>query len=109
MSAHTPGPWFLIPGDWLCPRIGAPGFKRAVADAIQRDPHPVDGEGIDSATAEANARLIAAAPELLEALIQASRVMEIFAQISPDDVPLAGSIRQMMRAAIARATGEEVV
>lgn len=60
MSAHTPGPWeaHWIPGHFSEPSIGiyGDGGRRAVAL-------------IHSATrAEANARLIAAAPELLASL-----------------------------------------
>ena len=60
MSGHTPGPWKAsaakegkhAPAWWIC------GDARFVAKAYGHDDMP----------AEANARLIAAAPDLLEAL-----------------------------------------
>lgn len=69
-NKHTPGPWYMDPeevtgGFRIVPKIG----DRGLAVAIQRDAAPaIPGSGIDRETAEANARLIAAAPELLEAL-----------------------------------------
>ena len=57
-SAHTPGPWTILPN--------TPHFVRAMHPAEGMQPvatvHHFDGE------LSANARLIAAAPELLEAL-----------------------------------------
>jgi hypothetical protein len=75
MSTHTPGPWVVRNDgrDYPCPLIDAEsvgtGHYASIAIAIQRDPHPQHRGGIDAATAAANARLIAAAPELLNALL----------------------------------------
>jgi hypothetical protein len=60
------------------PRTGgyavvAPDGK-AVAIAIQRDPHPSMGQGITCAEALAHAHMIAAAPSLLFALIGLDQV-----------------------------------
>jgi hypothetical protein len=71
MSAHTPGPWSIHPGAFNGARIDGPN-GRGVAHATQRDPHPTFGEGITQQEADANARLIAAAPDLLEALQEAT-------------------------------------
>lgn len=73
MSEHTPGPWAVRDDgyDYPCPPIDAEavgrGYYASVANAIQRDPHPQHGGGISRQTAAANARLIAAAPDLLAA------------------------------------------
>lgn len=64
MSAHTPGPWMLAmhPG---MPFIHAnDNTESGIAEIF-------DSDFIDSDTKEANARLIAAAPDLLAALEQA--------------------------------------
>jgi hypothetical protein len=70
------------------------GHYANIAIAIQRDPHPQHRGGIDAATAVANARLIAAAPELLNALKQLV------------DTPVSDSAYRAARATIARAEGE---
>ena len=71
-TKHTPGPWVVRDADTMCPVIDSPnvgkGYWASLATATQRDPHPREGGGISMETARANARLIAAAPELLEAL-----------------------------------------
>jgi hypothetical protein len=64
---HTPGPW----KDTICPY----GFKRYVWEMVggeraRRIAIVDDEKGLDK-NAEANARLIAAAPELLAAVITA--------------------------------------
>jgi hypothetical protein len=82
MSAHTPGPWFMTEG-WV------------MAEA---DKKPIANFNFYAAT-EANARLIAAAPELLEALRALLAERSHAAQLS--DACFAA------RAAIARATGEQ--
>ena len=61
---HTPGPWRLIVGEYGCKRIGPsrPGHQRGIREVCATV--GLFDEDQDSA----NARLIAAAPELLEAL-----------------------------------------
>ena len=105
-AQHTPGPWKVHPyvaqlGPYnKCRDVGPSGL--AVCNVIGEFEHK--GEGIGE-TQEANARLIAAAPELLEAL---HRVLDM-AEIDADDGALAletlRSIRIRARAAIARAEG----
>lgn len=69
-TKHTPGPWRLGDGaavselTIVSDAVGA-GYFGAIGGATQRDPHPVHGGGISQETAEANARLMIAAPELL--------------------------------------------
>jgi hypothetical protein len=61
---HTPSPWHVEPithlKDYLFSINGADGFQPA---------HILSDGRLNKGTSEANARLIAAAPELLEALI----------------------------------------
>lgn len=86
MSAHTPGPW----------RVGDYGH------ILAPDGQPIEVEGValpmvSTPVSKANSRLIAAAPDLLEAL---KRVRETRAYV--------GAIaREMMDAAIAKAEGRE--
>lgn len=62
MSKHTPGPWILFDGcSWR--RIRTADYKNIVCEpTIASDGHP------DMIISEEDARLICAAPELLEAL-----------------------------------------
>ncbi len=102
MSKHTPVPWvyddnegFSQWGVWagMTPTgNGAPGPKIATVHG-------------DSAEADANARLIAAAPELLEALIrlEAELVEDKYGDCYE---PSPFENLALARAAIAKATGE---
>jgi len=95
MSAqHTPGPWAIIvdvPG-------AAVGYRAIVKN---NDGQPGDIICNPSPMGEANARLIAAAPDLLAALQMVDRIWsnDQTANIDPES-PLA-----IVRAAIAKATG----
>ena len=62
MSKHTPGPWWI---DWNVSRLDI--FSSDAATLVATLRRSALSEGIDE-TAKANARLIAAAPELFEAL-----------------------------------------
>lgn len=94
-ATHTPGPW--VYGEDVGTHVirGAPEKKksgdmeyefRAYVASIWGGPH------------EANARLIASAPELLEAL-------EVIASIAPGEGDVCELIARRARAAIAKATG----
>lgn len=94
MSAHTPGPWTVkltgMRGSFHIPEAQKHEAKAADVD-------DVDGYTVSSA----NARLIAAAPELLEAL---RYVMED----EINGIPRASSsCRRVVAAAIAKATGSQ--
>ena len=61
--------WEVVPTQVTGGYVVRPaGWDRGVATVTQRDPHPRNGQGITWDEALANAQLIAAAPELYEAL-----------------------------------------
>ncbi|HBP6823498.1 TPA: hypothetical protein L6B08_26940 [Pseudomonas aeruginosa] len=89
MMKHTPGPW----------HVGGPNKCTIYDKHSQRLANSFEGVMATQRTdseCEANARLIAAAPELLEALQVC--IQQITALCSADDVP------DQARAAIAKAT-----
>lgn len=97
MSAHTPGPWRYLPengspttGQHMIAG-GKPGYLAEVRDCGSGD-------------IKANARLIAAAPDLLEALRATLRCLEWHEQ--RHGVGMDAKAVKDARAAIAKATGE---
>lgn len=88
MSKYTPGPWAWLVDD-KCIWIGVRGSANYLHTFAE-----VDYDDVDHEEAEANALLIAAAPELLEALCLLVDRIE-----SPDGNPI-----KKARAAIAKAT-----
>lgn len=91
MTQHTPGPWRVDPDEECCvlgPPEGNPPYQITVAQAY-------GFMGIR----EANARLIAAAPDMLVALKGLLLAIE-----SPDDYP---DECEAARALVARLTGDE--
>lgn len=108
MSApkHTPGPWTAttrITGDEISPEethvelIRKPGV---MGQESIKGICLVHSWGIRDAEHHANARLIAAAPDLLEALVEARDVID-------SKIGLTDAILDQIRAAIARAEGGE--
>ncbi len=98
MSKHTPGPWQAChDGKCKCGYVFGDGGRVFVAKAIGR------GDGVDPWPIEeiqrANARLIAAAPELLEACEEFVRKCEC------GEAKSKHSYKQM-KAALAKARGE---
>jgi hypothetical protein len=93
MSAHTPAPW-MVDGTTAAENLDVIGEGGRVA--------MLDCDDIDADTLEANARLIAAAPDMLAALqmVEAIWSRDQTANIDPES-PLA-----KVRAAIKKATGE---
>lgn len=95
MSAHTPGPWVHVENDDEYDVKHGIGSDRTVATVRT---------GGDMQRVEANARLIAAAPELLEALKELVRVAVINSGRGRDEEGFAAF--RAARAAIAKAGGE---
>lgn len=107
MSAHTPGPWIWI-------EHGAAMWLVPIAD-YQKDPdYPADYAICDDGSAygeysqkidpsSANGRLLAAAPDLLEALI---KFREAFVVAAGDKSPFCKFALVPVDAAIAKARGE---
>ena len=95
-TKHTPGPWYVGSGTYECRNIYS---VASVTDdegfTYQPIVASVEDDGIKCW--DANARLIAAAPDLLEAL---QEMVRTFAKNHAPAVDVA-------RAAIARATGEQ--
>ena len=90
MNKHTPGPWIRSADRKVLTDNGVSSVT--LAQVVQR-------EGVSWYEAEANLRLIAAAPDLLTALQDAADAVHIHA---PDSWVLVQA-----RAAIAKATGEQ--
>ena len=88
-TKHTPGPWHIADGSKLMVHAG--------------DVWVASTMGVRGDTGEANARLIAAAPDLLEALYPfvAQNTSEEFITITVKSAHVTRA-----RAAIAKATGE---
>lgn len=92
-SKHTRGPWYRSGKTVYA--LNEQGFNRF--SALVQDARTGDEE------LEANARLIAAAPELLEALIMCCQSMS---SVLPDFNPFDQAAYDKARAAIAKAEGK---
>ena len=106
---HTPGPWVVSKDSNKVRRIFAGESGPQVATAsVFANWMPVERLAEAHATADANARLIAAAPDMLEALQSAQESIATFIGVHgyPSDSG-AGDVLQEVSAAIARATGEK--
>ncbi|MET0210352.1 MAG: hypothetical protein ABW220_15005 [Burkholderiaceae bacterium] len=93
-AKHTPGPWTYFPKEKYAEHhVSVPLPGRTFKQALFPD-------GCPTANAEADARLIAAAPELLEA---AQAAWNCIAELSPTQARV--EVVQMLHAAIAKAEG----
>lgn len=103
MSGHTPGPWVLrVQGqDAYIDAANGSHYELAVVVWQMDDDRDL---GISSPTAEANARLITAAPDLLEALQEADRLYSTYALTATGGLEV-GRWINAARDAIAKATG----
>jgi hypothetical protein len=105
MSKHTLGPWAYSRWD----RFGDARFYIAQKDGAPYTPHFSDVATLIAETCsgelvqiqEANARLIAAAPELLEAL------EVIIKSVDAGSAAILTHLQRVAREAIAKATGEQ--
>lgn len=72
MSKHTPGPWFVEQNEktpiYVSPVASHEQIAICNVMVIDEDPEDDSGEWFNGDQTKANARLIAAAPDLLEAL-----------------------------------------
>ena len=93
MNAHTPGPWWVSDTNW------ATGYR------IQAVVSAVDGDDIAQVTNVPDARLIAAAPELLEALEHIASVDLRGSDALEHLVTLARGIQIAARKAVQKAKG----
>jgi hypothetical protein len=100
---HTPGPWnYAGPSD-----IGRDSYSiygSGPSNAVMVSMAYTAGPSDYGDAAEANARLIASAPELLEACEVASRFFEENDDFTDGEYPIPGFILDM-RIAIKKATG----
>jgi hypothetical protein len=100
MSMHTPGPWQVekaaaTTGFVVCPPRGAAIPVIAMVYCYHAEP--------DGGYAQANARLIAAAPALLAACHRFARMCELH----PDRVWMESDIYEQANSAIAQAEGRQ--
>jgi hypothetical protein len=104
MSKHTPGPW-----EWFGPNLLC-GDERQSEDILKSadDGKPYGHHSAliehhwDADVAKANARLIAAAPDLLEAL---KKLDDFFETYRPEGHPVSDP-HELVRAAIDKAEGK---
>ena len=75
MKTHTPGPWKILPEevgrDYIRVRGTVYGTRFKIANVL----HPGSTHPDDDSQTRANARLIAASPELLQELEKAHRII----------------------------------
>ena len=110
MSKHAPGPWVIDmeasdAGD-ICPKND---FDISICEVQRADYSSKTGRYFDGQTTKANRQLIAAAPDLLEALIDAEKklcIAEQLLDLGEDDSITFESEILNARAAIAKATGQ---
>jgi hypothetical protein len=106
-TTHTPGPWHVYQPKGRAPEIRAPHVFIARVD---------DGETVSHEEGHANARLIASAPELLEALHELLSDYESTLSAYNDYRECSDGMSRVpedesatkARATIAKATGSEV-
>jgi hypothetical protein len=104
MTKHTPGPWHVSNETGKPPIVyAADGYAVGNATVFHRKHGGID-------TSDANARLMAAAPDLLAELKQAAVELEEAANVLEPSLPALASIYRVAadkkRAAIAKAEGK---
>lgn len=104
---HTPGRWSVTEHNWSTTTIYGPNKERICRICIE-DEATEDTQQELERIASANARLIAAAPDLLERLNGLTLRLETIRETDTTGLHLNADI-ESARAVIARATGREVV
>ena len=109
-AKHTPGPWLIAKTDAaFVYALNDSGYNRFWAHVIGGNLRR--GESTTKVETEANARLIASAPDLLDALIKYMNAIDMFDLASKDGINYHGAIgnrlaaEEIAREAIAKATG----
>ena len=109
MSGHTPAPWTVMPEEDGCDDMTLVSCERCGIAMVYRG--PVEEGFVVVKAGKVNARLIAAAPELLEACLQWQRLFVDFAdevKLQAKGLPAqitAGDAIEKTKAAIAKAEG----
>ena len=104
-TKHTPGPWYNSTANPHAVNKDGKGLAIGIATTHGTDDANYSDFFPSTEEAKANARLIAAAPELLEALVVA--LMDLEQAQAETHIDFRGSI-DAVRAAIAKATGETI-
>lgn len=100
MNNHTPGPWKAVEAN-----TDYSGTFNRILSISDAEIAPARAYGDTEEQRHANARLIAAAPDLLAALESAASWVGQYEEL-PDHAPAARAMGVVIRAAIARARGE---
>lgn len=105
-AKHTPGPWVAY--DWGYSHWGVQADRRKGSQNIGRKIAAIDNRAGQDAgpEEEANARLIAASPDLLDAVLQLVATLDNVANEHPDELWL-GSEYELAKRAILKATGNQ--
>ena len=101
-AQHTPGPWSLSPSFDRVERRVQHGDSPALVWGIANGMNSAHPDYMPRSEQIANARLIAAAPDLLDLLTAADRLEELTGE---NLAVYARTFAALARAAIARATG----
>lgn len=117
MAKPTPGPWTYstFVAHYERPELGGWAASVYEDDGVHEDNICKMEHEFDKETVEANARLIAASPELLEACEAAMRIETLWCDSSFNPSNCMGNeegyalhlMREKLRAAIAKATGAD--
>lgn len=104
MSKHTPAPWGTCEHSWSDTSIYGKNGKYIAKMSIYDEATEENQEVLESEM-EANANIIASAPEMLEAL---KEILDESDAMFDDDGQILGSINNLAKKAIAKAEGKEM-
>lgn len=105
-TTHTLGPWKLVIDSEHIDIVETVSYPATIAEVFEAKRPPIQGRpNIERSEALANARLIASAPELLEALISANKMInEHFGINDLDDG--GNEVHDQIRQVISKATAD---